>query len=163
TAADWADYLGWLPVFAAGGVLFALFLSRRKLSAPLAHLVALAFGVGFVCLYFLSAADRGNLIERMVWLSARIGAWVDAAVSGGDEPALVGTARHLMLAGAIISGALLSVAWVLPSGGISQKVSEVWYDMTGPWQAFQSHFDRLFAALNAPERSARGLNFGRTL
>ena len=35
--------------------------------------------------------------------------------------------------------------------------------MTGPWQTFQSHFDRLFAALNAPERSARGLNFGRTL
>jgi transglutaminase-like putative cysteine protease len=247
TAADWADYLGWLPVFGAGGVLFALFLSRRKLPAPVAHLVALSFGVGFVALYFLSAADRGNLLERMVWLTVRIGAWADAAVSGGassdtllfsltmsllawflgyasgwfafrerapwwailpngcailinlsyappellpflvvfllaallllidltlqrraerwggEEPALVGTARHLMLAGAIISGSLLMVAWVLPSGGISQKVSEMWYDMTGPWQAFQSHFDRLFAALNAPERSARGLNFGRTL
>ncbi len=247
TAADWADYLGWLPIFAAGGVLFALFLSRRRLPAPVAHLVALAFGVAFVCLHFMTLAERGNFIDRGVWLNARIGAWLDAAVSGGAssdtllfsltmsllawflgyasgwfafrerapwwailpngcailvnlsyappellpflvvyllaallllidltlqrraerwggaEPAVVGTARHLMLAGAIISGSLLVVAWAMPSGGISERVAQVWYDLTGPWQTFQSHFDRLFAALNAPERSARGLNFGRTL
>ncbi len=247
TAADWADYLGWLPIFAAGGALFALFLSRRRLPAPAAHLVSLAYGVGFTCLYFMLIAERGNLLQRAVLLSVRIGAWLDAAVNGGassdtllfaltmsllawflgyasgwfafrerapwwailpngcailinlsyappellpflvvflltallllidltlqrraerwggDEPAVVGTARHLMLAGAIISGSLLTVAWVLPSGGLSERVAQTWYDLTGPWQSFQSNFDRLFAALNAPERSARGLNFGRTL
>ena len=67
------------------------------------------------------------------------------------------------MASALLCVALVVFAWVLPSGGISQRVADTWYSMTQPWQGFQEHFDRLFAALNAPERAGRGLNFGKTL
>src|SRR3954468_10880664 len=83
TAADWADYLTWLPVFATAGVLFALYLSRRRLAAPWAHTVGLAGGVLFVLLYFTTTAERGGLWERLGWLGNRIGAWIDVAATGG--------------------------------------------------------------------------------
>src|SRR5581483_3631922 len=222
TAADWADYLGWLPIFAAGGVLFALFLSRRRLPAPVAHLVALAFGVAFVCLHFMNLAERGNFIDRGVWLNARIGAWIDVAVTGGassdtllfsltmsllawflgystglfvfrerapwwailpngaavlinlsyappellpflvvyllaallllvdmtrqrkhDREWAVGgsdaeeSSRAVLVASAALCVGLLIFAWTLPSGGISQRVSDTWYSLTQPWQGFQ--------------------------
>jgi transglutaminase-like putative cysteine protease len=248
TAADWADYLTWLPVFAAAGVLFALYLSRRRLSAPWAHTVGLAAGSLFVLLYFTTTAERGGFWERLAWLGTRIGAWVDVAVTGGASsdtllfsltmsllawflgystgwfvfrerapwwaivpngaailinlsyappellPFLVvyllaallllvdmtrqrkrdgewtaggveaeASNRAVLVASAVLCVGLLVFAWILPSGGISQRVSDTWYSMTQPWQGFQEHFDRLFAALNAPERAGRGLNFGRTL
>src|SRR3982751_1329426 len=56
TADAWADFLTWLPIFATAGVLFALYLSRRRLSAPMAHTVGLATGIMFVLLYFATAA-----------------------------------------------------------------------------------------------------------
>jgi len=248
TAADWADFLSWLPVFAAAGVLFALYLSRRRLSAPWAHTVGLAAGVLFVLLYFATTADHGLPWDRLAWLGTRIGAWVDVAVSGGASsdtllfsltmsllawflgystgwfvfrerapwwailpngaailinlsyappellPFLVvfllaallvlvdmtrqrkrdrewaqagpdaeESNRAVLVASAALCVGLLLFAWILPSGGISQRVSDTWYSLTQPWQGFQENFDRLFAALNAPERSGRGLNFGRTL
>ena len=248
TAADWADNLTWLPVFASAGVLFALYLNQRRLSAPWAHTVGLAAGVLAVCLYFLTAAERGGWQERLAWLGRRIGDWLDVAVSGGassdtlvfsltmcllawflgystgwfvfrerapwwailpcgsailinlsyappellpflvvyllaallllvdvtwqrkreresghDQAAGRGANRAVLVASAGLCVMLLMVSWSLPSGAIVQRVSDTWYSMTGPWQSFQHHFDRLFAALNAPERSGRGLNFGRTL
>ncbi len=248
TAADWADYLTWLPVFATAGVLFALYLSRRRLSAPWAHTVGLATGILFVLLYFTTTAERGGLWERLGWLGARIGAWIDVAVTGGassdtllfsltmsllawflgystgwfvfrerapwwailpngaavlinlsyappellpflvvyllaallllvdmtrqrkhDREWAVGgsdaeeSSRAVLVASAALCVGLLIFAWTLPSGGISQRVSDTWYSLTQPWQGFQEQFDRLFAALNAPERAGRGLNFGRTL
>jgi transglutaminase-like putative cysteine protease len=248
TAADWADYLTWLPVFATAGVLFALYLSRRRLSAPWAHTVGLAAGSLLVLLYFTTTAERGGFWERLAWLGTRIGAWLDVAVSGGASsdtllfaltmsllawflgystgwfvfrerapwwaivpngaavlinlsyappellpflvvyllaallllvdmtrqrkrdrewahagPEAEESNRAVLVASAALCVGLLVFAWVLPSGGISQRVSDTWYSMTQPWQGFQEQFDRLFAALNAPERSGRGLNFGRTL
>jgi transglutaminase-like putative cysteine protease len=248
TAADWADYLTWLPVFATAGVLFALYLSRRRLSAPWAHTVGLAAGSLLVLLYFTTTAERGGFWERLAWLGTRIGAWLDVAVSGGASsdtllfaltmsllawflgystgwfvfrerapwwaivpngaavlinlsyappellpflvvyllaallllvdmtrqrkrdrewahagPEAEESNRAVLVASAALCVGLLVFAWVLPSGGISQRVSDTWYSMTQPWQGFQVQFDRLFAALNAPERSGRGLNFGRTL
>src|SRR5262249_21501206 len=57
----------------------------------------------------------------------------------GEEPAAVeGTTRPLLIAGIVISAGILVAAWALPSGGISQRVSEIWYEMTAPWQVFQS-------------------------
>jgi transglutaminase-like putative cysteine protease len=247
SAADWADHLSWLPVFAGAGVLFALLLSGRRTPAPMAHALALVWGVIVVTAYFMSAADSGTWQERLAWLAGRVGAWIEVALSGGassdtllfsltmsllawflgyssgwfvfrerapwwaiipngaailinlsyappellpllvvfllaallllvdstfrrqrevwssGEAAPSTSARPVLVAGAVISVLILCVAWVLPSGGISQRISDTWYSMTGPWQGFQSTFDRLFAALNAPERSGRGLNFGRTL
>ncbi|HEY7063274.1 MAG TPA: transglutaminaseTgpA domain-containing protein [Chloroflexota bacterium] len=248
TAADWADFLTWLPIFATAGVLFALYLSRRRLSAPMAHTVGLATGIMFVLLYFATTADKGNFFERLAWLGTRIGAWIDVAVSGGASsdtllfsltmsllawflgystgwfvfrerapwwailpngaavlinlsyappellPFLVvfllasllllvdmtrqrkrdrewaqagpdaeESNRAVLVVSAGLCVMLLVFAWALPSGGISQRVSDTWYSLTQPWQGFQENFDRLFAALNAPERSGRGLNFGRTL
>ena len=69
----------------------------------------------------------------------------------------------VLLAATVLSAGLLGLAWVLPSGGISQRVADWWYTASAPWQPLQATFDRLFAALNAPERAGRGLNFGRTL
>jgi transglutaminase-like putative cysteine protease len=248
TAADWADHLTWLPVFATAGVLFALYLHHRRLSAPWAHTVGLATGVLFVLLYFAAVGDRGGWQDRLMFLGRRIGDWVDVAVSGGASsdtlvfsltmcllawflgystgwfvfrerapwwaiipngsailinlsyappellPFLVvyllaallllvdvtwqrkrdrevrqgesggQTAnRAVLVASAALSVMLLMASWSLPSGSIVQTVSDAWYSATAPWQSFQHHFDRLFAALNAPERSGRGLNFGRTL
>jgi hypothetical protein len=81
TAADWADHLTWLPVFATAGVLFALYLHHRRLSAPWAHTVGLATGVLFVLLYFAAVGDRGGWQDRLMFLGRRIGDWVDVAVA----------------------------------------------------------------------------------
>jgi hypothetical protein len=37
TAADWADHLAWLAVFAGAGVLLALYLARRGVPVGWAH------------------------------------------------------------------------------------------------------------------------------
>jgi len=72
--------------FATGtaGVLFALYLHHRRLSAPWAHTVGLATGVLFVLLYFAAVGDRGGWKDRLMFLGRRIGDWVDVAVSGGQ-------------------------------------------------------------------------------
>ncbi|HZU08168.1 MAG TPA: DUF3488 and transglutaminase-like domain-containing protein [Chloroflexota bacterium] len=248
TAADWSDHLGWLPLFAAGGVLCAIYLSTRRLTAPLAHGAGLATGLVLITLYFMSLAEKGDWKERLLWLGGRVGAWLDVAINGGassdtlifaltmsllawvlgyaagwfvfrerapwwailptgsaillnlsyappellpflvvyllaamlllvaltlarstegaaeTEPEAAREAgRQVLMGGLVASVVLLFVAWTLPSGGISQAVYDLWYRLSGPWQGLQTHFDRLFAALNAPERAGRGLNFGRTL
>src|SRR5918997_1886137 len=83
TAADWADHLDGLGVFAAAGVLFALFLSRFVRHAALAHLGALLFGAVLVAAYFMSTAERGTWQERLGWLWGRVQAWWEVAMSGG--------------------------------------------------------------------------------
>jgi transglutaminase-like putative cysteine protease len=45
----------------------------------------------------------------------------------------------------------------------SPEVASGWNRATQPWQGLEGEFDRWFAALNASERNARGLSFGRTL
>jgi transglutaminase-like putative cysteine protease len=69
----------------------------------------------------------------------------------------------LALGTALAAGAVLSVAWALPSNLSSIEVASGWNRVTSPWQAFEGEFDRWFAALNANDRTARGLSFGRTL
>src|SRR5262249_32399745 len=83
SAADWADHLSWLPVFAGAGVLFALLLSARRTPAPMAHTLALVWGVIVVTAYFMSVADSGTWQERLAWLASRVGAWIEVALSGG--------------------------------------------------------------------------------
>jgi transglutaminase-like putative cysteine protease len=70
---------------------------------------------------------------------------------------------NVLLGTALAAGGLLSVAWALPSNVSSSQVAVGWNRMTGPWQGFEGDFDRWFAALNASDRNARGLSFGRTL
>src|SRR5207302_2410548 len=64
---------------------------------------------------------------------------------------------------AVAVGALLSIAWALPSNVSSPEVAGGWSRATQPWLGLESEFDRWFAALNGSERNARGLSFGRTL
>ncbi len=248
TAADWADHLAWLAVFAGAGVLLALYLARRGVPAGWAHAAGLAAGWIAVASYFALAAERGNAFERLGGLGRRIADWIEVAVTGGassdtllfsllvsllawslgyatgwfvfrerapwwaivpngaailmnlsyappellpfllvyllaallllvdvtrlrkrDREITLGgsgseeSGQPVLVASAALSVLLIVFAWTLPSGNIVQRVSDAWYSMSGPWQSFQQHFDRLFAALNAPERSGRGLNFGRTL
>src|SRR5207253_2429616 len=69
-----------------------------------------------------------------------------------------------VLAGTAVGAAvLLSVAWALPSHASSSEVASGWNRVTSPWQGLEGEFDRWFAALNASDRNARGLSFGRTL
>jgi transglutaminase-like putative cysteine protease len=108
----------------------------------------------FLVVYLLAAL---LLLVDVTWQRKRDREGGGAA-SGGQA-----ANRAVLVASAGLSVMLLMVSWTLPSGSIVQRVSDAWYSATGPWQEFQHHFDRLFAALNAPERSGRGLNFGRTL
>ena len=70
---------------------------------------------------------------------------------------------NVLLGTAVAAGALLSVAWALPSNVSSTTVAGGWNRVTSPWQGMEGEFDRWFASLNASERNARGLSFGRTL
>ena len=70
---------------------------------------------------------------------------------------------NVMVGTAVAVGGFLSVAWALPANVSSPEVAGGWYRVTAPWQGFEGEFDRWFAALNANESNARGLNFGRTL
>ena len=70
---------------------------------------------------------------------------------------------NVLLGTAIGTAVLLSVAWALPSHASSAEVASGWNRVTSPWQNLEAEFDRWFAALNATERNARGLSFGRTL
>jgi transglutaminase-like putative cysteine protease len=70
---------------------------------------------------------------------------------------------NVLLGTTVAAGALLSLAWALPSNVSSQEVAVGWNRVTTPWQGFEGDFDRWFAALNGSERNARGLSFGRTL
>jgi transglutaminase-like putative cysteine protease len=70
---------------------------------------------------------------------------------------------NVLLGTALAAGALLSLAWALPSNVTSPEVAGGFTRVTQPWQGLESEFDRWFAALNGSERNARGLSFGRTL
>jgi hypothetical protein len=70
---------------------------------------------------------------------------------------------RLLLGTALAVGAVLSLAFALPSNLTNREVSGGWNRATAPWQALEREFDRWFAALKAGDRTARGLNFGRTL
>jgi len=70
---------------------------------------------------------------------------------------------NVLLGTALAAGGLLSLAWALPSNVSSNAVASGWNRVTSPWQGLEGEFDRWFASLNASERNARGLSFGRTL
>jgi transglutaminase-like putative cysteine protease len=70
---------------------------------------------------------------------------------------------NVLLGTGLAAGALLSVAWALPSGVTSPAVASGWGRVTSPWQDMEQEFDRWFAALNGSDHTARGLSFGRTL
>jgi transglutaminase-like putative cysteine protease len=70
---------------------------------------------------------------------------------------------NVLLGTGVAAGALLSLAWALPSNVSNPEVAVGWSRVTSPWQGFEGDFDRWFAALNGSGRDARGLSFGRTL
>jgi transglutaminase-like putative cysteine protease len=70
---------------------------------------------------------------------------------------------NVLLGTGVAAGALLSIAWALPSSVTSPPIAVEWTRATTPWQSLETEFDRWFAALNGNGRSARGLSFGRTL
>jgi transglutaminase-like putative cysteine protease len=70
---------------------------------------------------------------------------------------------NVLLGTAVAAGVLLSVAWAMPANASSSAVASGWNRVTAPWQGLEGEFDRWFAALNASDRNARGLSFGRTL
>jgi len=123
---------------------------------------------GCAILLNLSYAPPELLVYLVVFLLAAMLLLVDLTqrrvhALAGERPAGPQAARSVLVAAGLLSAALLGLAWLLPSGGISQRVADWWYSASAPWQPLQATFDRLFAALNAPERVGRGLNFGRTL
>jgi transglutaminase-like putative cysteine protease len=70
---------------------------------------------------------------------------------------------NVLIGTGLAAGALLSVAWALPTNVTSPEVASGWGRATAPWQGLEEGFDRWFAALNGNDRNARGLSFGRTL
>jgi hypothetical protein len=70
---------------------------------------------------------------------------------------------NVLVGTALASGALLSLAWALPSNVSSSEVASGFNRVTAPWQGMEGEFDRWFAALNSSDHTARGLSFGRTL
>ena len=72
-------------------------------------------------------------------------------------------ALNVLLGTTLAAGALLSLAWAMPSGVTSPEVTSGWARATTPWHTLEREFDRWFASLNGSDRTARGLNFGRTL
>jgi transglutaminase-like putative cysteine protease len=70
---------------------------------------------------------------------------------------------NVLVGTAIAVGALLSLAWSLPSNVASPTVAAGWSRVTSPWLSMEGEFDRWFAAISGSSRNARGLSFGRTL
>jgi transglutaminase-like putative cysteine protease len=70
---------------------------------------------------------------------------------------------NVLVGTGVAAGALLSIAWALPTSVTSPQVAVEWTRATTPWQNLETEFDRWFAALNGNGRTARGLSFGRTL
>jgi transglutaminase-like putative cysteine protease len=70
---------------------------------------------------------------------------------------------NVLVGTAVAAAVLLSAAWALPANVNSPEVATSWNRLTQPWQGLEGEFDRWFASLNATDRTARGLSFGRTL
>ena len=136
------DNAPWLAVVFNGVALL------MNLSYASTSLVGYVGSFAFAACLLLAAQQLATRTE--LWRRAQLN--VSWRVAGN---VLVGTA--------IGAGALLSIAWALPSHASSTEVASSWNRVTSPWQGLESEFDRWFAALNATERNARGLSFGRTL
>ena len=136
------DSAPWLGLVFNG---LALLMNLSYASAALVGYVGWFAFAGCLTLAAHHLASRAELWRRA---QLRVGWRVMANV-------LIGTA--LAVAG------FLSVAWALPANVSSAEVAGGFSRVTSPWQGFEGEFDRWFAALNANESNARGLNFGRTL
>jgi transglutaminase-like putative cysteine protease len=110
--------------------------------------------VGYVGTFAFAAC----LVLAAQQLASRTELWRRAQLNVGWR--VVG---NVLVGTAIGTAALLSVAWALPSHASSAEVASGWNRLTSPWQGLEAEFDRWFAALNATDRNARGLSFGRTL
>jgi transglutaminase-like putative cysteine protease len=246
-AAGWVPNLEPLPRLAVLGLAAGYLIERTRAPGLLGLPLGLALGIETVAWTYADLAPAGSLSDRVAWLSARVGDWIDTIAGGGvsNDPlvfaltmallawllgqltawlvfrdtspwlailfcgvgllmnlsyastSLVGYVTwfgfaaclllasvqlanraelwrraqlgidwriglNLLLGTALAAGALLSVAWALPDTA-SPEIASGWSRVTAPWQGLEGEFDRWFAALNASDRNARGLSFGRTL
>jgi transglutaminase-like putative cysteine protease len=136
------DNAPWLAVLFNGVALL------MNLSYASTNLVGYVGWFAFAACLLLAAQQLANRTELWRRAELKVGWRVVANV-------LVGTA--------LATGGLLSVAWALPASVSSPEVASGWSRATAPWQGMEGEFDRWFAALNANDRTARGLSFGRTL
>ena len=136
------DNAPWLAVVFNGIALL------MNLSYAATSLVGYVGWFAFAACLLLAAHQLANRTELWRRAQLRVGWRVVANV-------LLGTA--------LAAGALLSLAWALPSHVSSVEVASSWNRVTSPWQNLEGDFDRWFAALNPTDRNARGLSFGRTL
>jgi transglutaminase-like putative cysteine protease len=110
--------------------------------------------VGFVSWYAFAAC----LVLAAQQLANRTALWRRAELKVSWR-----VVSNVLSGTAVAAGLLLSVAWAMPSNVSSAAVASGWNRVTAPWQGLEGDFDRWFAALNATDRNARGLTFGRTL
>jgi transglutaminase-like putative cysteine protease len=246
--AGWVPHLENLPRLAVAGLLAGYLVERTRLPGAIGLPFAILLGVEAIILEFTRAAPDGSTAERVDWLGARFGTWLETVAGGGvsNDPVVFAMAMtalawllglitawllfrdnapwlavlfngfallmnlsyapsglvgyvtsfaffsclllaaqqlasrtelwrraqlavnwrivaNVALGTAIAAGALLSIAWALPSNVSSIEVANGWNRATSPWQSLEGEFDRWFAALNPTDRTARGLTFGRTL
>ena len=65
--------------------------------------------------------------------------------------------------GALLSAAIIALAWTVPTGNVNAAVAENWSQITSPWQGLQGEFDRLFASVGASTVKTDGNRFTKAL
>lgn len=82
-AAAWVDHLESAVHFALAGLVIGLMTARTRLPAVLGHLLGGIIGAEFVTIYFAGLLPAPSWEGQVRDLGQRVGAWLDAAFSGG--------------------------------------------------------------------------------
>ncbi|MCA1648661.1 MAG: hypothetical protein LC797_25435, partial [Chloroflexi bacterium] len=81
--AAWVTNLEPLPRLAVAGLLVGYLIERSRLTGALGLPLGVLIGVEVITYVYAQVADAGSLAERVDWIGARVGDWVDAVAGGG--------------------------------------------------------------------------------
>ena len=82
-AAEWAEGLSRLTWAVMGGLVTGWVLGKSRLPSPLAWLISLPIGVGWLSFVGSTLIPRRSWSERLLELATRMKAWLHIAITGG--------------------------------------------------------------------------------